>query len=146
MSFISYFRFMIIVIFPFCGLKLVEAGSVLLGERCLLLTESSSGQKTVTVTSISCWTGGLRWERLTKHSGRKWTLGGLLWKNPCMPPVIKNQNKTTLALEDLLWACRLQPLYKTAGDEGMRLTMYNLYSWCWVFKKSLVIINPTISN
>lgn len=63
-----------------------------------------------------------------------------------MPPVIKNQNKTTLALEDLLWACRLQPLYKTAGDEGMRLTMYNLYSWCWVFKKSLVIINPTISN
>lgn len=41
---------------------------------------------------------------------------------------------------------RLRPLYKTAGAEGMRLAMYNLYSWCWVFKKSLVIINPTISN
>lgn len=99
-------RFMTIVTFPFCGRKLVETGSSLLVERCLLLTGSLFGQKMVTVISISCWTGGLRWERRSGHSGRKWTWGGLLWKSLCMQSLIKTQNKTTLALEDLLWACK----------------------------------------
>lgn len=141
-------RFMTIVTFPFCGRKLAETDSSLLVEKCSLRTGSLFGQKTVTVTSISCWTGGLRWERRSEHSGRKWTWGGLLWKSLCVQPLIKTQNKTTLALEDLLRACKASAFVQHSGGWRPEISHVERVQLvrCGAFKKSSVIINPTVSN